>query len=73
MEHEDNNDYILRMLLTDTKMNPTGVVQQIIDANGTDGINAVSGATCSSKAIVDAVNNALENATKKEENTCENR
>lgn len=52
--------------------NYTGVVQQIVDANGTEGINAVSGATCSSKAIVDAVNNALEEATKKEENKEEN-
>ncbi len=31
-----------------------GVVKQIVDANGTDGINAVSGATCSSNAIVNA-------------------
>lgn len=46
-----------------------GVVKQIVDANGTDGINAVSGATCSSNAIVNAVNDALEKATKKEENT----
>ena len=64
---EDNNTYITNAA-NGTKKNPTGVVQQIIDANGTDGINAVSRATCSSKAIVDAVNNALENATKKEEN-----
>ena len=46
-----------------------GVVKQIVDANGTDGINAVTGATCSSNAIVNAVNDALEKATKKEENT----
>ena len=46
-----------------------GVVKQIVDANGTDEINAVSGATCSSNAIVNAVNDALEKATKKEENT----
>ena len=64
---EDNNTFIMKAA-NGTKKNPTGVVQQIIDANGTDGINAVSRATCSSKAIVDAVNNALENATKKEEN-----
>lgn len=68
---EDNNTYITNAA-NGTKKNPTGVVQQIIDANGTDGINAVSRATCSSKAIVDAVNNALENATKKEENKEEN-
>ena len=46
-----------------------GVVKQIVDANGTDGINAITGATCSSNAIVNAVNDALEKATKKEENT----
>lgn len=44
-----------------------GVVPKIVAINGTDGIDAVSEATCSSKAIVNAVNNALENATKKEE------
>lgn len=65
---EDNNTYITNAA-NGTKKDPTGVVQQIIDANGTDGINAVSRATCSSKAIVEAVNNALEEATKKEENT----
>ena len=63
----DNDDYI-----SDAVNGYDGyesVVKQIVDANGTDGINAVSGATCSSNAIVDAVNNALEGATKKEENT----
>lgn len=37
-----------------------GVVPKIVAINGTDGIDAVSEATCSSKAIVNAVNNALE-------------
>ena len=46
-----------------------GVVKQIVDANGTDEINAVSGGTCSSNEIVNAVNDALEKATKKDENT----
>ena len=68
---EDNNTYITNAA-NGTKKDPTGVVQQIIDANGTDGINAVSRATCSSNAIVEAVNNALEEATKKEENKEEN-
>ena len=45
----------------------TGVVKQIVDANGTDGINAVSGATCSSQAIIDATKDALKNADKKED------
>ena len=44
----------------------TGVVKQIVDANETDGINAVSGATRSSQAIIDATNDALKNADKKE-------
>ena len=63
----DNDDYISDAVKGYD--NYTGVVKQIIDANGTEGINAVSGATCSSNAIVDAVNNALAEATKKEENT----
>ena len=67
---EGNSDYILDAV--NGYDNITGVVQQIADANGTEGINAVSGATCSSNAIVEAVNNALENATKKEENKEEN-
>lgn len=63
----DNDDYISDAV--NGYGNYTGVVKQIVDTNGTEGINAVSGATCSSNAIVDAVNNALEGATKKEENT----
>ena len=39
-----------------------GVVDQILAANGTDDIDAVSGATCSSNAIVEAVELALESA-----------
>lgn len=63
----DNDDYISDAVNGYDEYE--SVVKQIVDANGTDGINAVSGATCSSNAIVDAVNNALEGATKKEENT----
>ena len=64
---EDNVPYITKAA-NGTK-SKTGVVKQIIDTNGTDSIDTVSMATCSSNAIVDAVNNALENATKKEEIT----
>ena len=64
---EDNVPYITKAA-NGTK-SKTGVVKQIRDANGTDSIDTVSMATCSSNAIVDAVNNALENATKKEEIT----
>lgn len=63
----DNDDYISNAVNGYDEYK--SVVKQIVDANGTDGINAVSGATCSSNAIVNAVNNALENATKKEEKT----
>ena len=63
----DNDDYISDAVNGYDEYK--SVVKQIVDANGTDGINAVSGATCSSNAIVNAVNNALENATKKEEKT----
>ena len=64
---EDNVSYITKAA-NGTK-SKTGVVKQIIDANGTDSIDTVSIATCSTNAIVDAVNNALENATKKVEIT----
>ena len=60
-----NNGYIEDA--TDGYDNYTGVVKQIVDANGTDGINAVSGATCSSQAIIDATKDALKNADKKED------
>lgn len=40
----------------------TGIANQIIANNGTDNIDVVSEATCSSKAIVAAVANALQNA-----------
>ena len=39
-----------------------GVPSQIVEGNGTGSVDAVSGATVTSKAIVSAVNNALENA-----------
>ena len=60
-----NNSYIEDA--TDGYDDYTGVVKQILDVNGTDGINAVSGATCSSQAIIDATNDALKNADKKED------
>ena len=63
----DNDDYISDAVNGYDEYE--SVVKQIVDANGTDEINAVSGATCSSNAIVNAVNDALEKATKKDENT----
>lgn len=43
-----------------------GVPSQIVEGNGTGSVDAVSGATVTSKAIVSAVNNALENAKTEE-------
>ena len=40
----------------------TGVVKQIIDKGNLDGIDAVSRATCTSQAIIDACQQALNNA-----------
>ena len=36
-----------------------GVTSQLIEKGNTEGIDAVSGATCTSKAILDACENAL--------------
>lgn len=46
--------------------NYKGVVEQIIANNGTDSIDTVSGATCTSKAIVTAVSDALQGAVNTE-------
>lgn len=43
-----------------------GVPSQIVSENGTSSVDAVSGATVTSKAIVAATNNALENAKTEE-------
>ena len=39
-----------------------GVVSQILQKNSTEGIDTVSSATCSSKAIIEACQKALEQA-----------
>ncbi len=44
------------------KLASSGVAQQIINKNGTEGIDTVSGATCSSNAIIEACKSALEMA-----------
>lgn len=59
-----NNSYITKAANGKNKI--TGVVPQIIEKNSTDGINAVSKATCSSTAIWQAVDDALSKAPKKE-------
>ena len=44
-----------------------GIVAQILEKNGTDQIDIVSGATCSSNALIDACRQALESAKRPEE------
>lgn len=46
--------------LGDTAMTTT--IDSIVKANGTEGVETVSGATVSSQAVIDAVNAALEKA-----------
>lgn len=58
-----NDSYITKAANGNKKF--TGVVPQIIEKNSTDGIDAVSNATCSSTAIWQAVDDALSKAPKK--------
>ena len=52
-----NDRYILRA--ANGTSNKKGVTSQLIEKGNTEGIDAVSGATCTSKAILDACENAL--------------
>lgn len=52
-----NDRYILRA--ANGTSNKKGVTSQLIEKGNTEGIDAVSGATCTSKAILDAYENAL--------------
>ncbi len=57
---DENINYITKAA-NGTKRRP-GVVTQILEKNSTEDIDAVSGATCSSKSIIDACAQALNNA-----------
>ena len=59
-EDGDNNKYIDKAL--NGKGNKVGLIDQIREKQSTDGLDMVSGATCSSKAIIEAVQDALESA-----------
>lgn len=59
---EDNDYYISRAAVGTKKY--TGVVSQLLGQSGDLKIDTVSGATCSSKAILKAVENALKSALK---------
>ena len=52
-----NDRYILRA--ANGTSSKKGVTSQLIEKGNTEGIDAVSGATCTSKAILDACENAL--------------
>lgn len=62
---DDNDSYINRAVNGTSKL--PGVIAQIIEKNGTDNIDIVSRATCSSKSIIEACTQALENAKRKAE------
>ena len=57
------NDSYIKRAANGTSKYP-GVVTQMIEKGNTEGIDAVTGATCSSVAIVDACNQALSDAKK---------
>lgn len=60
---DSGNDSFINRAANGTKK-LTGTVAKILANGTTDGVDSVSGATCSSKAIVAAVQNAMENARK---------
>ena len=55
--YDTANDWYLNRAVRGTTKYPS-VVKQILNKNSTD-VDTVSGATCSSKAIIEAVNKAL--------------
>ena len=55
--YDTANDWYLNRAIRGTTKYPS-VVKQILNKNSTD-VDTVSGATCSSKAIIEAVNKAL--------------
>ena len=56
-KYDTANDWYLNRAVRGTTKYPS-VVKQILNKNSTD-VDTVSGATCSSKAIIEAVNKAL--------------
>ncbi len=62
---EDNEIYVTRAM--NGRSSRPGMASQIVAANGTEGVDAVSTATCTSNAIVSAVNSALDGHEVKEQ------
>ena len=59
--YDTGNDWYITRAVNGTTKYP-GVSKQIISKGNAEGIDTVSGATCSSKAVVEAVKKALESA-----------
>ena len=57
------HDWYIKRAINGTTGAP-GISAQLLNRTGTSGIDTVSGATCSSDAIIEAVGKALENAKK---------
>ena len=62
-DYDTSNDWYVDRAANGTSRKK-GVVSQILDKQKADDIDTVSGATCSSDAIIKAVKNALETAEK---------
>jgi uncharacterized protein with FMN-binding domain len=62
--YDKSNDWYIKRAVEGTSKY-TGVAEQITSKGTCENIDAVSGATCSSKAIIEAVNQALESAKNK--------
>lgn len=62
---DSENDYYIKRAANGTKANP-GIVSQIMEKNSSDGIDTISGATCSSRAIIEACTQALKAAEKQQ-------
>jgi uncharacterized protein with FMN-binding domain len=61
--YDSSNDWYIKRAVDGTSKYP-GVTSQIISKGTCEGVDVVSGATCSSKAIIEAVKKALESAKK---------
>lgn len=59
--YDTGNDWYITRALNGTSQYP-GIEKQITEKGKTKDIDVVSGATCSSKAVIEAVNKALESA-----------
>lgn len=57
-DYTSDNDWYINYAANGTKR-VKGIIPTVIENNGTDGVDVVSSATCSSNAIIEAINKAL--------------